>query len=224
MQRARRRRPPSRRRESRTTRSQHSGVQSRTIREVFPGTVVAPYLMLGGSDAHHFYTSTEDVYRFMPFLLSEHDLEGIHGTDERVSIEALSKGCVSTYGSCTMPPVRPPRTRRASKHTRQSSNRRNPIELLWKTAGSAFGRCATASLRGCRIQEKFARVAAGVCPFDYVTMPLSTGRVCLLVGHCCVCRRSRVAGTVHLESESSDPSHSPRFVSRSGIDDSRKRR
>ena len=29
--------------------------------------------------------------RFMPFLLSERDLEGIHGTDERVSIHALSK-------------------------------------------------------------------------------------------------------------------------------------
>jgi carboxypeptidase PM20D1 len=38
-------------------RSQHYAVLSRTIREVFPGTVVAPYLMLGGSDARHYYPS-----------------------------------------------------------------------------------------------------------------------------------------------------------------------
>jgi carboxypeptidase PM20D1 len=69
--------------------SRHYAVLARTIREVFPGAVVAPYLLLGGTDARHFYSSTEDVYRFMPFLLSERELEGIHGTDERVSIQAL---------------------------------------------------------------------------------------------------------------------------------------
>jgi carboxypeptidase PM20D1 len=72
--------------------SEHYAVLSRTIREVFPGTIVAPYLVVGGSDLRHFCPLTEDVYRFLPFLLSERDLKGIHGTDERVPIEGLATG------------------------------------------------------------------------------------------------------------------------------------
>jgi carboxypeptidase PM20D1 len=84
---------PKRRQPSATSRigSEHYARLSRTIREVFPGAIVAPYLVVGGSDARHFGPLSEDVYRFMPFLLSERDLEGIHGTDERVSIHALSR-------------------------------------------------------------------------------------------------------------------------------------
>ena len=84
---------PKRREPSSTSRihSEHYAVLSRTIREVFPGAIVAPYLVVGGTDARHFYPTSEHVYRFMPFLLSERDLEGIHGTDERVSVEGLSK-------------------------------------------------------------------------------------------------------------------------------------
>jgi carboxypeptidase PM20D1 len=84
---------PKRREPSTTSRvhSPHYALLSRTIRKVFPGAIVAPYLILGGTDARHFHPTSEDVYRFMPFLLSERDLEGIHGTDERVSIDALSK-------------------------------------------------------------------------------------------------------------------------------------
>jgi carboxypeptidase PM20D1 len=71
--------------------SPHYALLSRTIREVFPGAIVAPYLILGGTDSRHFHSTSEQVYRFMPFLLSERDLAGIHGTDERVSTDALSK-------------------------------------------------------------------------------------------------------------------------------------
>ncbi len=73
------------------TDSEHFALLARTIREVFPGTVVAPYLVLGGTDSQHFQDLTEDIYRFMPFRLSRDDLKGIHGTNERVSVEALVK-------------------------------------------------------------------------------------------------------------------------------------
>jgi carboxypeptidase PM20D1 len=84
---------PKRREPSPTspTRSESYPLLARTIREVFPGTVVAPFLMLGGSDARHFASTSEDVYRFTPLLLSETDIAGIHGTDERVSTQALTK-------------------------------------------------------------------------------------------------------------------------------------
>ncbi len=62
---------------------------ARTIREVFPQAIVAPYLMVGGTDARHFRPLTPRVYRFMPFPLVAEDLSGIHGTNERVRVDAL---------------------------------------------------------------------------------------------------------------------------------------
>jgi carboxypeptidase PM20D1 len=71
--------------------SEHFALLARTIREVFPGTVVAPYLMVAAADARHFQELTKDVYRFMPFRLSRNDLEGVHGTNERVSVKGLAE-------------------------------------------------------------------------------------------------------------------------------------
>jgi carboxypeptidase PM20D1 len=63
---------------------------SRTVREVFPGAIVAPYLMVAATDSRHFEGLTRDVYRFMPFRLTNRDIEGIHGTNERIRIEVLA--------------------------------------------------------------------------------------------------------------------------------------
>jgi carboxypeptidase PM20D1 len=58
----------------------------RTIRQAFPDTVVAPYLVTGGTDARHFAALTPNVYRFTPTRLALADLTRVHGTDERVSV------------------------------------------------------------------------------------------------------------------------------------------
>ena len=63
---------------------------SRTVREVFPGAIVAPYLMVAATDSRQFEGLTTDVYRFMPFRLKAKDIEGIHGTNERVPVELLA--------------------------------------------------------------------------------------------------------------------------------------
>jgi carboxypeptidase PM20D1 len=47
---------------------------------------IAPYLMLGGSDAKHFGRISSDTYRFLPLLMDSKQLETVHGTNE--SIEA----------------------------------------------------------------------------------------------------------------------------------------
>lgn len=78
------------------TDTEHFDLLSRTIRQTFPGAVVTPYLVLGGTDSRLYQDLTDNVYRFMPFRLSRDDLKGIHGTNERVSIEALAKA-VSFY-------------------------------------------------------------------------------------------------------------------------------
>jgi carboxypeptidase PM20D1 len=58
----------------------------RTIRQTFPDTVVAPYLVTGGTDARHFAALTPNVYRFTPTRLTLPDLTRIHGTDERIAV------------------------------------------------------------------------------------------------------------------------------------------
>jgi carboxypeptidase PM20D1 len=62
-----------------------------TIREVFPGTVVAPGLMVAATDSRHMLPIADHVYRFSPVRVKEKDLSRFHGTDERISIENYSE-------------------------------------------------------------------------------------------------------------------------------------
>lgn len=63
----------------------------RTVRELFPETVVAPGLMLGGTDARHFDGYAEQVFRFSPVRAKPADLARFHGTDERISLDNLAE-------------------------------------------------------------------------------------------------------------------------------------
>ncbi len=69
----------------------HEGfaVIARTLREIFPDVVVAPTLTLGGTDARHYAGLTDAVYRFTPMVLGDDDLARIHGTNERLGVEAF---------------------------------------------------------------------------------------------------------------------------------------
>ncbi len=62
----------------------------RTVREVFPDSMVAPGLMLAASDARHFDAIAAQSYRFMPIRLKPEDLARLHGTDERIAVEQLA--------------------------------------------------------------------------------------------------------------------------------------
>jgi carboxypeptidase PM20D1 len=53
----------------------------RTVREVFPDSIVAPGLMLAASDAR---------LRFMPIRFNSDDLTRVHGTDERIATRQLA--------------------------------------------------------------------------------------------------------------------------------------
>ena len=59
---------------------------NRTIRELFPDTVVAPGLVVGATDSRHFAALADNVYRFAPVRARREDLARFHGTDERISI------------------------------------------------------------------------------------------------------------------------------------------
>lgn len=60
---------------------------STTIREIFPGTVVAPGLMVAATDSRHMLEIADHVYRFSPVRATERDLSRFHGTNERLSIK-----------------------------------------------------------------------------------------------------------------------------------------
>ncbi len=64
----------------------------RTIREVFPGTVVAPALVVGGTDARSYGDVTKELYRFEPFRYDASDLKRPHGIDERMSVAGYADG------------------------------------------------------------------------------------------------------------------------------------
>jgi carboxypeptidase PM20D1 len=77
---------------SRVSRTDSRGYQAinRTVRELFPGTVVSPGLMLGGSDARHFESVSQQVFRFSPVRAKPEDLSRFHGTNERISLANLA--------------------------------------------------------------------------------------------------------------------------------------
>lgn len=64
----------------------------RTIGELFPGAVVAPALVVGGTDARHYHVAADAVYRFAPFRYGPDDIKLPHGIDERLSIANLADG------------------------------------------------------------------------------------------------------------------------------------
>ncbi len=61
---------------------------SRTLANAFPHALVAPSLVLGMTDARSYEPIADDVYRLLPIRLETEDIRRIHGTDERISIEA----------------------------------------------------------------------------------------------------------------------------------------
>ncbi len=60
-------------------------VIQRTLQETFPDVVVAPSLVVGGTDSRHYQAVTENTYRLMPVQVNAKELEGFHGINERLS-------------------------------------------------------------------------------------------------------------------------------------------
>jgi carboxypeptidase PM20D1 len=73
------------------TRSASYQLINRTIREVFPGTLVAPGLMIGATDSRHFEGISDHIYRFSPVRAKPQDLPRFHGTNERISVANLAE-------------------------------------------------------------------------------------------------------------------------------------
>jgi carboxypeptidase PM20D1 len=62
---------------------------ARTVAELHPDFVVAPGLMVGGTDSRHFDVVADNVYKFSPMRARLEDLKRFHGTNERISTANL---------------------------------------------------------------------------------------------------------------------------------------
>ncbi len=67
-------------------------VVERAIREIYGEVVVAPGLMVAGSDSRHYGRVADDAYRFNPFVVTHGDLAAFHGTNEKMGISNLAQG------------------------------------------------------------------------------------------------------------------------------------
>lgn len=54
--------------------------------------IVAPYLVMGGTDAYNYEIVCENIYRFSPFKVDTSLLLTTHSTNERIPVEQLTEG------------------------------------------------------------------------------------------------------------------------------------
>lgn len=63
------------------------------VKQNFPGSLTAPFLMIGATDSRHFTEVSENILKFSPMI----DPIGFHGIDERVSLESYQRGLSFYY-------------------------------------------------------------------------------------------------------------------------------
>ena len=54
-----------------------------------PNSIIAPYLVMGGTDAYNYEPICENIYRYAPFRVSVELLRGAHGTNEKIPVACL---------------------------------------------------------------------------------------------------------------------------------------
>ena len=60
-------------------------ILEKTIRSIFPNSIVVPGLVGGGTDARYFYEISDDVYRFFAIRVQPESMTRLHGIDEKIS-------------------------------------------------------------------------------------------------------------------------------------------
>ena len=61
----------------------------KAVAAVFPGVSTSPYIMTGASDCRYMSRISDNCLRFTPVLVSDKQLDSIHGVDENIDISAL---------------------------------------------------------------------------------------------------------------------------------------
>ena len=69
----------------------------RAVAEDFPNTFVVPWMSTGGTDSQFLREKNVPAYGFVPIVLDRHELQTIHGVNERLSVQNLNRGIKATY-------------------------------------------------------------------------------------------------------------------------------
>lgn len=67
------------------------------IRRMDDSILVAPYLVMGGTDSKHFYELSDNVYRFMMVRLDKQSLKRFHGVNEQLAVDDYIKAVSYFY-------------------------------------------------------------------------------------------------------------------------------
>ena len=60
------------------------------VSAAFPDVITSPYLMTGASDSRFLSRVCDNCVRFVPFLISQKQMDSVHGIDENVDIATLA--------------------------------------------------------------------------------------------------------------------------------------
>jgi carboxypeptidase PM20D1 len=63
----------------------------KSIGEVFPDRLVAPLMLVAGTDCKHFIDLSPNIYRMNPIAMKKSDIPRIHGINERVPVAAYQQ-------------------------------------------------------------------------------------------------------------------------------------
>ena len=75
-----------------STRTPLYGLIVKVLRQRYPGAMVVPSVSTGFTDSHFFRDLDIDSYGFSPFLFEADEVRGVHGNNERISVENLEQG------------------------------------------------------------------------------------------------------------------------------------
>lgn len=90
-------RPPNEASTVSSMRSDSYALLSSMARIVAPDAPVAPGLVVGGTDSRYYGGVAENVYRYAPAIYTGEDIAGIHGKNERLSVDNLAR-MIKGYG------------------------------------------------------------------------------------------------------------------------------
>lgn len=66
------------------------------INDVFPDVIVAPFLLVAGTDARRFTDVADNIFRFAPIDLDQEQYASVHGVNEHINIKNVGQ-CVCFY-------------------------------------------------------------------------------------------------------------------------------
>jgi len=69
----------------------HFALVHKTIKQIEPSFLVAPFVSVGATDSRMYYGLTPNVYRFVAYSAKQEDLPRFHGINERIHIKDLER-------------------------------------------------------------------------------------------------------------------------------------